>query len=208
MLDLRRRELMALLGGAAAAAWPLAARAQQSSIPVIGFLHPRSHADTIGARTAFQQGLREMGFVEGENLTVEYRFAEGQPSRLPALAADLVHRPVAVLAAGPRVAEAAKATTTTTPIVFLTGSDPVRAGLVASLNRPGGNLTGVSLLSPDLEAKRIGLHEWARRVRKHSNRSGLRKQTAQDRRSALLRLAPNETSRPPLRRFSTTGRAG
>ena len=126
-------------------------------MPVIGFLHPRSRADAIRAVAAFGQGLRETGFVEGENLAVEYRFADGQPARLTALAADLVQRRVAVIAASARGGEAAKAVTTTIPIVFLSGGDPVRTGLVASLNRPGGNLTGVSMLSLDMEPKRLGL---------------------------------------------------
>ena len=154
---MRRREFILLLGSLAAAAYPLASRAQQPAMPVIGFLHPRSRADAIRAVAAFGQGLRETGFVEGENLAVEYRFADGQPARLTALAADLVQRRVAVIAASARGGEAAKAVTTTIPIVFLSGGDPVRTGLVASLNRPGGNLTGVSMLSLDMEPKRLGL---------------------------------------------------
>ena len=153
---LKRREFITLLGGAATA-WPLPARAQQPTMPVIGFLHPRSRADTITTVAAFGRGLREAGFVEGENLAIEYRFAEGQPARLPALAADLVQRQVAVIVAGARGGEVAKAATTTIPIVFLSAGDPVRTGLVANLNRPGGNLTGVSLISLDLEAKRLGI---------------------------------------------------
>ena len=153
---MRRREFITLLGGAAAA-WPVAARAQQTAMSVIGFLHPRSSVDTVTAVAAFRYGLREGDFIENVNLAIEYRFAEGQPARLSALAADLVERHVAVIAAGPRCGEAAKAVTKTIPIVFLSGGDPVKTGLVASLNRPGGNLTGVNLLSLDLETKRMGL---------------------------------------------------
>ena len=150
-----RREFIALLAGATA--WPLISRAQQLAMPEIGFLHPRSRTDAITAIAAFGRGLQETGLVEGKNLAIEYRFAEGQPARLPTLAAELVQRHVAVIVAGARGGEAAKAVTTTIPIVFLSGGDPVRTGLVASLNRPGGNLTGVSLLSLDMETKRLEL---------------------------------------------------
>src|SRR5215469_15615573 len=126
-------------------------------MPVIGFLHPRSRADAIRAVAAFGQGLRETGFVEGENLAVEYRFADGQPARLTALAADLVQRRVAVIAASARGGEAAKAVTTTIPIVFLSGGDPVRSCLVATLIRPVVKLTGVSMLSFDMEPNCLGL---------------------------------------------------
>jgi putative ABC transport system substrate-binding protein len=126
-------------------------------MPVIGLLHPRSRGDAAGSVAAFKRGLEETGFVEGKNLATEYRFADGQPERLPALAAELVQRRVAVIATGARGGEAAKAATTMIPIVFLSGGDPVRTGLVANLNRPGGNLTGVSLLSLDVEAERLGL---------------------------------------------------
>jgi putative ABC transport system substrate-binding protein len=149
---MKRREFIAGLGGTAA--WPLVAWAQQ---PVIGFLHPRSLADAVPLIAAFRRGLQEANFIEGTNLAVEYRFAEGQPERLAALAAGLVDRRVAVIVAGARAGEAAKAATATIPIVFLSGGDPVRTGLVASLNRPGGNVTGVSLLSLDLEAKRVDI---------------------------------------------------
>src|SRR5262249_38145563 len=154
---MRRREFITLLG-ASAAAWPLPARAQQRPVmPVIGFLHLRSQADTAPAVTAFRQGLRESGFVEGQNVAIEYRFAEDRYERAPALAADLVARRVAVIVTGPRAQDAAKAATATIPIVFVVGAGPVRSGRVGSLNRPGGNLTGIASLTPDLLAKRFGL---------------------------------------------------
>jgi putative ABC transport system substrate-binding protein len=159
---MRRREFIALLGGAATV-WPVAAGAQQAAMPVVGFMSSRSLADSTVLVAAFRKGLAESGFVEGQSLAVEYRWAGGQYDRLPALAADLVQRRVAVLVAtgGEPSALAAKAATSAIPIVFTTGGDPVKIGLVASLSRPGGNATGVSLLTTTPEVKRLGLlHEF------------------------------------------------
>jgi ABC-type uncharacterized transport system substrate-binding protein len=155
---MRRRDFITFLGGAAVAR-SVGARAQQAGMPVIGVLNSASPDSYVSQVKAFNQGLKETGYVEGQNVAIEYRWAENQIARLPTLAAELAHRPVSVIAAGgsPVSALAAKSATTTIPIVFINAADPVGIGLVASFNRPGGNITGATLLSAELVAKRLGI---------------------------------------------------
>jgi putative tryptophan/tyrosine transport system substrate-binding protein len=156
---MRRREFIALVGGAAAASWPLGARAQQRAVPVIGFLNSQSAAPFSHMVAGFRRGLRDAGFLEGQNIAIEYRWADGHYDRLPVLATDLIRQGPAVLVAtgGEPAALAAKEATQAIPIVFLIGGDPVRQGIVASMNRPGGNVTGLTLLTTEIEGKRLGL---------------------------------------------------
>jgi putative tryptophan/tyrosine transport system substrate-binding protein len=154
---MRRREFIVLIGGAVA--WPLAVQAQQPGLPVIGFLHSASPVSYASQLDAFRESLKEAGYVEGQNVAFEYRWAENQIDLLPKMAAELADRKVSVIVAGgsPVSALAAKSTTTTIPIVFMNVADPVGIGLVASFNRPGGNVTGATLLSAELVAKRLGI---------------------------------------------------
>ena len=158
---MRRREFISLSAGAAVS-WPLAARAQQSALPVIGFLRTSSFANSMELVAAFRQGLKDVGFVEGQNVAIEFASADDHADRLPALVADLIHRPVAVIVGNSISVMAAKAATTTVPIVFTYGGDPIEARLVTSLNRPEGNVTGVTFFSDELGSKRLELlHQFA-----------------------------------------------
>jgi ABC-type uncharacterized transport system substrate-binding protein len=188
---MRRREFITLVGGAAA--WPLAARAQQPAMPTIGFLSGRAAASDAHLVTAFRQGLREAGYVDGTNVTIEFRWADIQFDRLPELASDLVRRQVAVLFAGAvdvRIRDL-KAAISTTPIVFATGGDPVELGLVTSLNRPGGNVTGVTIITTELWPKHLDL---------------LRKLTGENRLVALLVNPDNASTESAIRRVQAAAR--
>jgi putative ABC transport system substrate-binding protein len=174
---MKRREFITLLGGAAVT-WPLAARAQQEGVPVIGFLGATSPEPNVEMLRALRQGLKEAGYVDGENVAIEYRWAENQRDRLPALAADLARRKVRVILAmeGDDVVLAAKAATATIPIFFLTSSDPVSRGLVASIARPGGNVTGINFVSAELVGKRLEiLREMVPAVVRVASRAALRR---------------------------------
>ena len=164
MSGIRRRDFVILLGCGTVAAWPLAARAQRPSIPVIGFLDAATAADTLYRVSAFRDGLKEAGFIDGHNVAIELRWAENKLDRLPALVADLAQRQVAVIF-GPNIAvRAAQAATSTIPIVFVSGGDPIATGLVSNLSRPGGNITGVTFRSGALQPKRLGGRmSWCRR---------------------------------------------
>jgi putative ABC transport system substrate-binding protein len=157
---MRRREFLGVLGGGAAATWPLAARAQQPAVPIVGFLRVTSASDSTHLVAAFQQGLKQAGFVDGQNVAIEYRWADGQEDALRELAADLVRQRAAVIVGHSTAAQAVKAASSATPMIFVVGNDPVRTGLVANLNRPGGNVTGVTFTTVDVTSKRLGqLHE-------------------------------------------------
>jgi len=211
---MNRRVFISLIGGAAA--WPLLARAQQPAMPVIGFLNGASPAGYVPYVAAFNEGLKEGDYVDGRNVAIEYRWAEGRHDRLPALAADLVRRQVAVIVANGVSAQAAKAATATIPVIAVTGSDPVRTGLVASLNRPGGNITGVIFTITDLAAKQLGLlHELvpkssiigvlldASSLESEARLSGTEEAGRVIGLQVLTaRAAVNANSMPPLRRWS------
>jgi putative ABC transport system substrate-binding protein len=216
---MKRREFITLLGGATVA-WPLAARAQQA-MPVIGFVRSTSAADSTNVVTAFRQGLKEAGFVEGQDVAVEYRWADNQFDRLPALVAELLRRRVAAIVGNLNSALAAKAATTVVPIVFTTGGDPVNDGLVSSLNRPGGNVTGINFLGGVLGAKRLDL---LRQIAPKAATIGVlvnpnRVDTEAERRDVqaaaqaigqqlpILMFKVKETSRRPLRHSSSAGLA-
>ena len=164
---MRRREFITLIGGAVTS-WPLAARAQQAAMPVIGFLHSGSRLESNCAVQALQEGLAEAGYVENQNLSVEYRWAEGRDERFPEFAVELVRRPVnLIVAIGSPAVTAAKAATTSIPVVFYVGVDPVHFGLVHSLSRPGGNLTGVSNVAVEIGPKRLETPETGSRIQRH-----------------------------------------
>jgi putative tryptophan/tyrosine transport system substrate-binding protein len=216
----RRREFISLISGAAVA-WPLAARAQQPAMPMVGFLRSGTLTDVLYRVTAFHQGLKEAGFVEGQNVAIESRADEGQTDRLPLLVADLLRRQVALIVGNTTAALAAKAATTTVPIVFVIGLDPVRVGLVANLNRPGGNVTGVSFISAELAAKQLGLlrelRPGAARIavladpkfpgtERIVSESGLRLRSS-DSKSKSSTSAAAAKSRPPLERSSNVALA-
>jgi putative ABC transport system substrate-binding protein len=188
---MKRRELITLLGGSAAA-WPLAARAQQSALPAIGFLRSSPEAGFGHLVAAFRQGLSEAGYVEGRNLSIDFRWAGDDRARLPALAADLVHRQVTVIVANYQAMPAVIAATKTIPIVFVSGEDPVTGGLVASLAQPGGNVTGVSFFDIPLAGKRLGL---------------LHELVSQSARIALL-LDPSSVGVAELRALEVAAQAG
>jgi putative ABC transport system substrate-binding protein len=198
---------MRLLGGAATA-WPLAAHEQQSAMPVVGFLSMESPGQFMHLVNAFRRGLSEVGYIEHRNVGIDYGWAEGRPDRLPALAAELVSRQVSVIAAtgGPLTARAAKASSATIPVVFVVGSDPVRDGLVASLNRPGGNLTGVMLFIEELVAKRLEvLRELIPQARAIGALSDPKNPTAEQQVSEVQRAARALGLEPHVARATTEG---